>query len=1081
VQIARQAEVSNGPPLGVPLPLPDWARCLALLIAAFLLGLLASALRPCRAAEILLPTPPLNEPIVISADEARVWRTANDQWWWLQGNCVIQQGRAAARGEQAVLRFSPGRYGEPQHRFIAYLEGNVFIEFQQASQWYQYIDAAWCGQFESTSGIVFRTMAPQGLHGGAPEIAARAERAFAQQRRDGTATRQYNAWQYAPSSHALDAAARHIASAGSLPATPAHWSPTSHGGGSSAGAQRGQPDVQPAQFTVPQAEVAGAEDLPPPRGRRIRAWPRHSGTPVQATWFPNEARNEWVAVIDSGINIVVDGVEQLGSVDILTDRLVIWTSGAQQPNLGGTIQSRDTPLEFYLEGNIVFRQGERIVKANRMYYDVTREVGIVLDAELLTPVPNYQGLLRLKADVLQQTGRDRYVASNAFLTSSRMGVPSYRLAAGTVYVEDRQQAAIDPASGAPLLDPQTGQSVIDHQRYATSLNNVLFLGEVPVFYWPILSGNLERSDYYLRRFRLRNDNIFGTQVLTDWDLYQLLGIDNPPPASDWTLSVDYLSERGLGHGTNFRYQGLDLLGIPSSYAGVLDAWAIEDSGEDTLGAGRVGLEPEKDYRFRLFGRHRWDLPDDFRLTGELGWISDRNFLEQYFEQEWDQFKDQTTGLELKQTRDNVSWGITADVQINRFFTQTQGVQAKHFWLGQPLLNDTLTWYEHSKVGFLDLNVARPPENLAEQLVFAPLPWEADVRGGRYVTRQEIDLPLQIGPFKLTAYLGGELAHWDQDLTGNDLDRALGRVGVRATLPLWAVNPGIENHLFNVHGVAHKVLLEVDASWAEATRDLTLLPLYDPLDDDAQEHFRRRFQFNTFGGPPVPLRFDERFYALRSGLQDWVTSPVTEIADDLTAVRLGVHQRWQTKRGLPGQRRTVDWIVLDTDVAFFPEEDRDNFGEPFGLAGYDFRWHVGDRVTVRSDGLADFFPDGLKLWRVSLHYSRPPRGAFYIDFRSLNGPIESQVVSFSYSYFMSPKWASSFSTSYDFGPNQNIGQRLSITRIGESFLMTFGFDIDHSKDNFGVNLAIEPRFLPGLAFGQFRSGVRVPPAGAFGVE
>ena len=107
---------------------------------------------------------------------------------------------------------------------------------------------------------------------------------------------------------------------------------------------------------------------------------------------------------------------------------------------------------------------------------------------------------------------------------------------------------------------------------------------------------------------------------------------------------------------------------------------------------------------------------------------------------------------------------------------------------------------------------------------------------------------------------------------------------------------------------------------------------------------------------------------------------------LLAARLGIHQRWQTKRGLPGQQRVVDWIVLDVDGTVFPDDDRDNFGEYLGQLEYDFRWHVGDRVTVLSDGYADFFPDGLTSLSLGAAISRPQRGQLYggvvIDGRSL---------------------------------------------------------------------------------------------------
>ena len=91
--------------------------------------------------------------------------------------------------------------------------------------------------------------------------------------------------------------------------------------------------------------------------------------------------------------------------------------------------------------------------------------------------------------------------------------------------------------------------------------------------------------------------------------------------------------------------------------------------------------------------------------------------------------------------------------------------------------------------------------------------------------------------------------------------------------MWRADPTVESVLWNLHGLAHKIVFDAEFSYADANRDMTLLPLYDPLDDDSIEAFRRRFVPNTFPAPPgsfpptpaIPIQFDERFYALRTGL------------------------------------------------------------------------------------------------------------------------------------------------------------------------------------------------------------------------
>jgi len=270
-------------------------------------------------------------------------------------------------------------------------------------------------------------------------------------------------------------------------------------------------------------------------------------------------------------------------------------------------------------------------------------------------------------------------------------------------------------------------------------------------------------------------------------------------------------------------------------------------------------------------------------------------------------------------------------------------------------------------------------------------------------------------------------------------------------------------------------------WADADQDLGGLPLYDPLDDDATEHFRRRFLWNRYGqfGSPLPGIYDPLQFAFRSGMQGSVVSPSTEIADDLTTIRAGIRQRWQTKRGFPGQQRIVDWIVLDVEGTFFPNKDRDNFGQSIGLVNYDFRWHVGDRFSVLSDGFYDFFEGGLQTTSIGGMISRPQRGSLYLGYRRSQGPFDSSVLSTSINYRMSDKWIVNAGTAVDLGEAGNIGQNISLVRVGESLLVRVGFNVDHSRDNVGLAFSIEPRFLPGR-LGRV-GGVPIPPVGALGVE
>jgi hypothetical protein len=255
-----------------------------------------------------------------------------------------------------------------------------------------------------------------------------------------------------------------------------------------------------------------------------------------------------------------------------------------------------------------------------------------------------------------------------------------------------------------------------------------------------------------------------------------------------------------------------------------------------------------------------------------------------------------------------------------------------------------------------------------------------------------------------------------------------------------------------------------------------------LDDDAIEFYRRRLAFDTFGGIPGAYGsspFDERFFAYRSLLQRWVASPTTEIADDLSVIRLDARQRWQTRRGTPGRQRIVDWVVLDTEGLIFTDPDRDNFGQTIGQLQYDFRWHPGDRVAILSDGFADTYSDGLKTASLGAVLTRPGRGSYFTGIRSIGGPFDSNTLTNAVSYRLSPKWIVNYSSSFDLGPTGNLGQFGSVVRIGESFLVSLGVNYDAGRDNFGVRFSVVPRFLPS-SLGLI-AGVPIPPVGYFGLE
>ncbi len=1022
--------------------------------------------------EIALPQPSADYRIYIDANQITGWSLGAWDVLHLDGNVVMRQGENTYQSTEAIVwADSSVPEGSPRD-VLVFLSGAACVNFAPipsaggGASGNRLEDTEWFGRLKTVAQLQLSKTAILLPDGERPPVFARA---MARREEE---LGQVQAVQYIAPQSSGDLSLISPLNGGIQPAFRPAQVPAGGSGG----------------FVVPRNDL-----LPNTASRRtqVQILPRNTdlGGNVKGG-RKGDLPGEEIITSTGGTRVVIDS-EDLARLNMpnapQTTRLVIQADNVvawQTPlvHADGTTGSR---WEIYLEGDVIFAMGNRVIYADRMYYDTTWQRGTILNADVVTPVPSYEGLLRLKADVVQQTGEDQFQAFGAAVTSSRLGIPRYWLQSDSINLTGQDRMITDPASGLPLVDPSSGQVGTGKRYFVEAESNRVYVGGVPVIFWPRFRTDLDNPGYYIERIRVGSDSVFGTQLGVGLDLFQVFGIENRPEDADWIGLVDYLSERGIGVGTEGNYRSNYFAGLPGTARGMFRAWGISDSGLDNLGRDRRTVPLESDIRGRLLMRHRQTFEPGFSLRGEIGYISDRNFLEQYYEREWDNEKDFTTGLWLERNLGNQSLNVIADARVNDFFTQTQWLpRLDHYILGQPFLFDRAVWHGHSMVGYGQFRTADAPTNPVDLAKWDPLAWEGVDREGVVAgTRHEIDFPIQAGPVKVVPYLLGDASFWQQDLDGNDYLRAYGQAGIRTSLPLWRVDPSVQSTLLYLNGLAHKVTWDSELLYADASQNLDQLPLYNPLDDDAQEAFRRRFAFDSFGlmaGQNVPLQFDERYFAHRYGLQSYVTSPVSEIADDLMVWRTGFRNRWQTKRGIPGNSRIVDVVTLDVFASYFPKADRDNFGEDVGVIDYDFEWFIGDRLSLVSDGYFDVFSQGLRTASVGLNTGRPGLGDIYLGIRSIEGPISSNILTAALTYRMSDKWIIQGSNSIDFGSTGNIGQSFSLVRVGESFLIRAGVNTDISRDNVSFVFGIEPRFLPSGRLGRV-GGRKIPPASSAYLE
>ena len=812
-------------------------------------------------------------------------------------------------------------------------------------------------------------------------------------------------------------------------------------------------------FTIPlpATQSAGSGST-----RRVQVRPR-SSDPLRFESF--ESRDtvpaEQVNVITGGVNVLVEGVEvpfggedvSLGVIDLSADRVVMWTQAGEGPALeAGTqvVQPGQSKLQVYMEGNIVIRQKDNVIHATHAFYDANSNRLLMLNAELRAFIPMTQGELRVRAKRLRMLSQDRFHAQNAWATTSPYGEPGYRIEASDIFVT--------PGPGLfSGTDPFTGQPVMKQSTWVTSHNNKFFVGDVPVFFLPKISGPAEDPGIPIRRALVTNDSIFGVQVKTVWDMNRLFNIDKVP-GMEWDLLANYMSRRGPGVGTAIDYSGNNGLG---DYKGNGKGYYQYDSGLDNIGLGRRDLIPPDQNRGEGTFRHRQNLPGDALLFGELGYLSDRNYLEQYDESRFDTDKDVETLLGARQDQGAYSGVLWGRADLLGFEATTDWLpRADLYSFSKPLFNGLAYWSSHSSAGYADTQQLPSPTDPDDPYTTLGMTYNSNASGVVAMTRHELAAPFMMGPVNVEPFVMGEAAYWQQGFTSESVDRYLMNTGVRARMTATRVFPFVRNEILNLNGLAHKHDTQLEYAFTQSSRGLNEIVQYNELDDNAQERFRARYPLQIYPGV-VPAEFNTRNYALRNGAGLWTSAPYHEVADDFQALRFSFRDRLQTKVGPADAPRIRDWMTWEYGATFFPNAERDNFGEDFGLLYNRYSWNLSDRTTVLANANWDLFNPAQNLWSVGFLSQRSLRGSVYLGFRQVKATdyLDSQTLIASYSYQMSPKWISTASFAYDVAETELRGTSLTVSRVGLDWILHFGFGYDVSKDNVGLGVSFEPRFGP----------------------
>jgi len=703
---------------------------------------------------------------------------------------------------------------------------------------------------------------------------------------------------------------------------------------------------------------------------------------------------------------------------------------------------QDAVTSAYVEGDarVVYtpadqsRIGEQRLGATRLYYEFTTDRAILTDAVLRTLDPKASIPIIVHAKTLRQLAAGEYTAEQTQLSTSAFAVPTYSIRAEKIYVRQ------DPGGA-------------DQEARSTfAAENTTFRAfGVPFFWLPYVGGDLTNLKTPLRSISGGHSSAFGVEARTEWGLFETFG-QVPPRDLDLSYQLDYYTERGPGGGLNGKYQGGSVFGggkEPWSFEGEFESYFVHDRGKDEIGRYLVEQQTD-DLEERLRGHVLWEhqhiLPDNWQTQIRAGFVSDPTFLEQWFPRQYDRELPHDVSFYLKRQQENEAFTALAQFQPNEQVTTgdlaQEQFEVEHLpEIGYRRIGENLgpgTLYSNNLVSGLHFQASR--YSLQEQGYYPNLGVSPGIPslGTTGVTddtiwrgdfRQQVNFPFSAGPFRVTPYVMGRYTAYSDSPEESTVHRLFGGLGARITTAFWKVDDTVENRLLDIHRMRHVIEPEVNVFTSATTADR--------------------------GDVYV---FDEQIDAV----------------NDVSAVQLALHQRWQTYRGGPGRWRSVDFLTLNLEANLFSNQPDDFSRRPVGFRGLyfpslpetsiprnsingDMTWRIADTTALLADAQWNLDEEKLATASIGMVVQRDERMTYFIGTRYIE-ELESNITTFAADYQVSSRYNVAVAQAFDFGVGENVVSSASVIRKFDTlFIVVKGF-YNQTTGQSGFGFSIVPRGL-----------------------
>jgi hypothetical protein len=737
-------------------------------------------------------------------------------------------------------------------------------------------------------------------------------------------------------------------------------------------------------------------------------------------------------------------------LDMTAQRGVLFTPVRNLSELGESQKIRmatDAIDAAYLEGDVqlnytppfqlgvISKRAEQRLTGDRIYYDLTTDRAICTDAVIHTIDPARQVPVTIRAQVVRQLSAGEYKADKAIMSTSEFATPSYSINADKVYI--RQTDTGDPRYG-------------NRTDYVANDATLRAYG-IPYFYFPVLSGSLTDRGTALRSLYTEDSSIFGVGVKSEWGLFETLGILKPLDL-DAYFKADYYGDRGPGTGLHFDYQGgfiTEDSKAPWDFQGDFDSYFVDDHGKDDFGADRLDVKPPNDLRGQVEWEHQHFFPDDWQVQLRLGWVSDATFMEQWFQDEFDEGLPHDLEAYVKHQKDTEAFTFLLEGQPLGFVT-TSDQQQEQFEVerlpevGYHRIGDSLgdsdqftffsdntasgLHYKQSDVslrdqGFAPGQTAGLPSQ-GQTGVTDDVVWRGDFR-------EEVDYPTSLGPIKTVPFVVGRYTGYSSSPDDGGKNRLYAGLGVRASTEFWKVDDSAESELFDIHRIRHVLEPEVELMTAGETVNRDKLYIFDEG---------------------------------------------TDALNDASVAEIGLHQRWETKRGGPGQYRSVDFFTWNVEGDFYLDRPRqtDPIQNPDDFRGLffpsepemsvardslnsDATWRLTDSTAILGEESYNLDHSKLATAALGINVFRDVRMSYYVGIDYI-GTINSTVARIAAAYQVSAQYTFITVQAYDLTQEKAEESAITLLRHFDRFYASLTIFYNDISRQSGFQFGLIPEGL-----------------------